>query len=839
MAISKSGVSFTEWKKKNPMGSYSAWKKAPKQVGNFVHTTSDKGEQQRLKVPKKTNQGTKPVTSGYKEWKATGATHAGGYQGYVQAKADEQKKVADDRQKKIDAYNKKTGSTMTNATYDANKINGTTSQSQDTSLSQTYTPTKDSDYDLRVKAQMAQDQQDRHDAGTDLFGEDNPILKSSLDLKVDESVEKRKAKELLKKQEEDRKYLEEQQKRQEELDAAAYGRFHDQATSAMGATDTAFATSLNGPQAATDPMLAQEYTGEMKKQINEASIRLDAARAQRDRVKKDLLEAQKQGRESMVKAYQLQLANAENRVKQMDTDYQDSINTATKNALDIQYKTAQINNQAFAMFDKMPAGGLANMEIGDISAMMGVDTVTANTLKAFDEQRSTLDPNDPNYAINKAKIDKATNEARYAGMTTEMKNFTQYQDLLKINPTQAEAFAKSAGIIDSPTALQVAQTEKINQEKALDYYNEFGVMPPINSKYPVKIIDGGIEWGVQAGTYKEGRDGWCGGFANDCLTGTSGFYGDSFKSKMQKNNSKIPVAGGGFIEWTGDSAGHVGVVEKVYKDGSFDIRDSNYSAPGTVDTDHIVPGSKRYNNIVNKGGFTDMSKINKKPSISDFKAEALKLKLSASDQKSYVKLRQQGFEKNELNGAYDLADAVMSGTTELKGLTPTMAANVIPILKEKGYKETVAKEIKQEVAGITSGLDDIVKKYEAIKSMQKGLIHGRLSKAYGLQDVEPAIAEFEQATGIIGMQLTRLFEKGRISDADREFYLGRMPNIRMNQASVEASAEELKRLLSNKITDHGDEIISLIEGEIPVEGKTDLEMYNSYSPDLSWDQLTQ
>ena len=761
--------------------------------------------------------------SNYDKWKASGATHAGGYSGYLQAESDKRAKnekiIADRRAEnaRMDDLNKD------NPLYSGNS-NVTTSSVED-----------------RAKAQLAQDQSDLYDIGQEYSPDDNPIQKSSLDDKVSDSIAQRRYDKLVEDQKKEAEYLKKQQARQDALDTAAFGRMKEQSKSAIGATATALSQGRSDPMAATNPMLAQEYTGEMERRIGEANTRLTMAQDQRERVKERLAEAQRQGRESAIESISLQLAAAENAVRKADTDYLAEVNEATKNALDIQYKQAQTNSKAFDIFEKMPMGGLADMPIEDISAMMGIDTVMATYMQSADKQRSTLDPSDPSYAINMAKITKATNEARWAGMPTSAKEFTHYENLLKINPERAEMYAKSVGIIDSPTKLDAARTAEINAKTAEKYGIENnGIYLPINSKYSYSADGDSVTWNIEAGTYNAGRDGWCAGFANDCLVGTSGFYGDSFKSKMEKNNSSLPIAGGGFIEYTNDDIGHVGVIEKVYPDGSFDIRDSNYSVEGTVDTDHIVPGTERYKNIVEKGGFTDMNKyMNPKLAKTDYQAEALKLGLSKSDQETYTELRQKGFNKGDLTGAYDIADAVIAGTTELKGLTPTMSANVIPILNAKGYRQTVAKETKQEVDSIINALDDIVSKYNAVPSGARGPIDGWITTAVGAKKWNTKIVALDQASAIVGMQLTRLFEKGRISDQDRIFYLERMPNIQMTPPVAKTAAEELKKLLANKIRDYETDVNSLLGGEAQTEGKTDLEIYNSYSPNLNWDDITQ
>lgn len=216
----------------------------------------------------------------------------------------------------------------------------------------------------RAKAEIEGNYQDLYDYGSELFGDDNPYEKSALEEGVDADFATRKAKELSKKQAAEMDYLKQQQERQNFLDEAAYGRFHDQATSAIDATNEAFAQSREGITSASAPMVAKQYATEMGKQINEANTRLQMAQAQRDKIRADLQEAQKQGKEKLIEALSMQLSNAENIVRAADSEYLNSLSQATQDALDIQ-KQAAANLTTFTGI--VDSG--ANL---DVSSLMGL-----------------------------------------------------------------------------------------------------------------------------------------------------------------------------------------------------------------------------------------------------------------------------------------------------------------------------------------------------------------------------------------------------------------------------------------------------------------------------------
>jgi len=58
------------------------------------------------------------------------------------------------------------------------------------------------------------------------------------------------------------------------------------------------------------------------------------------------------------------------------------------------------------------------------------------------------------------------------------------------------------------------------------------------------------------------------------------------------------------------------------------------------------------------------------------------------------------------------------------------------------------------------------------------------------------------------MQITRLFEKGRISDQDRIFYLSLLPNLAMTKSAATASLAELKKVLQEKVSSITNEVIA-------------------------------
>ncbi len=487
--------------------------------------------------------------------------------------------------------------TQTNNNYKPTSYKQT--NNQETPLNTNYqsanTDNPQNDFDLKVKAQMAQDQQDFYDAGKDLFGdEDNPISKSSLDVKVSKSIEQRKADELVQKQKEQEQYLKDQQARQAELEQIQYGRLTDQVKGATSSITANFSQGRNNPFSANAPQLIDEFNTQMQTRVHEANVQLESAKAQRERALKDLQDAQKSGKSKMVEAYAKRLASAEARVQERDTAYLNAVNDTQKLALDVQYKTAQINAKAFDTFESMPVGSIADMDIQNISAMFGVDETIASTLQALDKSRGAIDPNDPLYQLKQAQIDGQINEAKWKGMTSQQKNFMQYQDLLKVDPAQAKQFAEYTGISDVLSVKEAFDNQNKTNKQALDFYTENGFFPP-NGKYKTfvdpnnKTVSFGVEEGQAVGQ--------CGRFGNDCL-GIDHFFTNMLKEKTDKINTYNPGAGFAGVMDVGTKYGHIFMVENVNDDGSLDIVQSNWNNDEKVTRDTLMPGTSKYKSIV-------------------------------------------------------------------------------------------------------------------------------------------------------------------------------------------------------------------------------------------------
>lgn len=171
--------------------------------------------------------------------------------------------------------------------------------------------------------------------------------------------------------------------------------------------------------------------------------------------------------------------------------------------------------------------------------------------------------------------------------TADQQNFGFYQELQQSDPAMAEKFAQLVGFGDKQNEYELKGSM---DEGFVAFDKKTGTIKPLG-KYDSQVRTGEVRLDVQDGTVLE--RGQCGEFVNDAL-GVKSLFQDSYASKASKVNSQTPTAGGAFIMNTGDANGHVGIVEKVYSDGSIDVVDSNFynkSAPETVSRRHITDPS--------------------------------------------------------------------------------------------------------------------------------------------------------------------------------------------------------------------------------------------------------
>lgn len=390
---------------------------------------------------------------------------------------------------------------------------------------------------------------------------ENPNLETSSE-QILKDVEKVTS-ELFEEGEKEKTRLEREIEVANQRDISEFERSRERGRQAESAATSAFAQGREQIVSETAPQIVQGFNAEISRQITNSKAQLDLAMQKRADLLTDLEKARADKNEKLQDSISESLAMTGNAIQKMQTD--------------LANKQAANQSKALDFLKEMPAGTITGIGIDNLMAF-GFDPATAFAMQNLDVQRMNAQLSDPDYITK-------MNQAVTSGMTTEQKNFMAYQDLLKSDPAQAQAFALKAGFADTLSAKEAFDQQLAWNKYALDYYDTTDSWP---SKNGTQNSDGSIDDYSPVGA----DGGQCGEYVNNYY-GTK-LFGDTLANKKEKINSQVPIAGGAFISKYGynlatiGQTGHVGLITKVYDDGSFDIKDSNRHGDEKVDTSHVT-----------------------------------------------------------------------------------------------------------------------------------------------------------------------------------------------------------------------------------------------------------
>lgn len=379
--------------------------------------------------------------------------------------------------------------------------------------------------------------------------------------------------------------------------------------------------------------------------------------------------------------------------------------------------------------------------------------------------------------------------------------FDQNMDQMKFNQADEQFYAQMSGYdIKVDENGDYIGTNKMGQ--IVNFGNGVNVAIPNKSKFEYNVVGSDeIRFNIPEGKMKV--RGECGQLVNDALFGGpgGGGMGDSFESKMALNNSpRKPVAGGAFIEKiNGLATGHTGLVEKVYPDGSFDIRESNYEGKWVVSTDTIHPGEPRWTSIVENGGFYDPIKGGtgkKKGGGSNNSAQSIAKDIFNGN--SNLKLT--NLPQNQ-RAAVDAELSKMKNAAKESGdLVGQMKASVGGAAVSETAIQQFAKtaSVINQLQGLTSALNDKGKLTQYDASPLTGFIKKKNPWSAEGQEINAMLQSTipNLARGVYG-------EVGVLTDQDVELYRKTLPNLSqpaLIQKSITAmTLRSLKNSMENQL----------------------------------------
>lgn len=150
--------------------------------------------------------------------------------------------------------------------------------------------------------------------------------------------------------------------------------------------------------------------------------------------------------------------------------------------------------------------------------------------------------------------------------------------------------------------------------------------------------------------------------------------------------------------------------------------------------------------------------------------------------------------------------------------TPSQIDKMSQEIADAGLELPAGLEPKMVIKGVM----DVVDLLKKVDNKYRGQVQGRVAELSKAEERNKDVQNYKTAASIVGMVLTRMFEKGRISDEDRKFYLGLMPNLRQQDNTIaEESAMELASVIAERFGLNLDEVLNeSIKFKDPKTGET-------------------
>lgn len=618
-------------------------------------------------------------------------------------------------------------------------------------------------------------------------------------------------------QKSDLESLEKQQAFETLVDERALKAAGETAESQMAAVEASLMPGREGFVGGTAVPAVKEFQQRVAVEMDTAKKRVELAKQQRATAMENLKRAQDRGDFELADRIKGQIAQAES-----------DIRTETSNLIELEQRNAQIaldtfqtlgadQRASYATFQNLMETGV-QMDATSLINMansLGLPADVVNS--AYIGMQSIRDDKKLSVQEKQIGIQQEMNKLRDYQLGLSNQNAKKVDDFLKLSqsgnytPEQLQSFAVAMDIPNDQNPVWVAEQKmlaaeaKIAQAEAngemvspidrLNYAIEMkaymdsmglsGVYAPTDSKYEVSATQNGIRVGVEEG--QRFTRGQCGEFVNDVLgIGVGDLLSD--KTKFIDESVVVPQPGMAFVMGAqGDAAkyGHIGIVESVNPDGSFNTVESNANGDEKITREH-----RSVNEVI---GFI-------KPKKSEYIGGEASTQFGAPgeytpsqtiDFQTYLSERDypSGIESKSEKEAFKMAfnEYVSYLQSPDTPITDVLSSTI-------GGKNLLANELdKLTKFNITSDQLEVLE--DNIMDANTGPILGILKSANPYDDKAKLIkAQLIQivpglARGVFG-------EVGVLTDADIERYTQTLPNLQSTAAQKELLLQMTKDMIA-------------------------------------------
>lgn len=407
------------------------------------------------------------------------------------------------------------------------------------------------------------------------------------------------------------------------LDERSIEQTRTAGASQAAATEASLLSGREGFVGGTEIGAVKQFKDLIVTEIDSAQKRVDLAKAQRVKALEDLKRAQDRQDFDAAETIKGRIAQAEA-----------AINAETTNMIELEQRGAQIALEEFATLSADQRASYSTfqnlMETGVVMDMPSLLSMS-NSLglpadvvySAYAGMQAIRDDKSLSVEEKRIGIEQQMNQLRDYQLGLSSATAKKVDDFLKLSQSgnytaeQLQSFAVAMDIPNDQNPVWMAEQRKLAAEakiaeaeangqfispmERLEYAaasweylqatGQAGVYKPTDSKYAVSATaDGGIRVGVEAGDrYARGQ---CGEFVNDVLgIGVGDKLED--KTKFIDYSVIVPQPGMAFVEnSSGTWTGHIGIVESVNPDGTFNTVESNQNGDEKI--------TRRYNVGVNE-----------------------------------------------------------------------------------------------------------------------------------------------------------------------------------------------------------------------------------------------